>query len=85
MTGPGTGEAKVLGGGGGGAGGETATKPWLDNSRQPTGDIQQLLPAWCPCCQPVMNGGLRKKKKKPTKVSLILTQLHFPPPWLTIE
>lgn len=26
-----------------------------------------------------------REKKKPTKVSLILMQLHFPPPWLTIE
>lgn len=26
-----------------------------------------------------------EKKRKPTKVSLISMQLHFPPPWLTIE
>lgn len=47
--GPRTGEAKVLGWGW--EDGETATKPERDNSRQPTGESQQLPLAWCPCCQ----------------------------------
>lgn len=53
------------------------------NSRQPAGESQQLPLAWCPGCQRVMNGA--GEEKKPTKVSLILMQLHFFFPWLTIE
>lgn len=46
----------------GGWGGENATKPGRDNSRQLTGESQQLPQAWCPCCQGVMNGDQGKEK-----------------------
>lgn len=58
--------------------GETATKPGRDNSRQPTGESQQLPLAWCPCCQRVMMNG-DQGKEKANKGIPNLDAASFPP------